>query len=141
VLFIGLGAGALPRMIRDRVETGIAERTEEGEEPPAPVRYTAVESSPEVAAVAEAFFGLNTEEIGVVVEDGVTFLKRAVEEGRKFDMIVLDAYAEGFMPPPHFMVEDFFALAKAVSGRERVHWMMMMMMMMMMLMLHTEGGA
>ncbi|VDM63560.1 unnamed protein product [Angiostrongylus costaricensis] len=56
------------------------------------MRITAVEISPATVNMAKKWFSLETDDrYQVVVDDGVQYLRRSVEEGQQFDAIILDA--------------------------------------------------
>uniref|UniRef100_A0A158P7Y8 Methyltransf_25 domain-containing protein n=1 Tax=Angiostrongylus cantonensis TaxID=6313 RepID=A0A158P7Y8_ANGCA len=56
------------------------------------MRITAVEISPATVNMAKKWFSLETDDrYQVVVDDGVQYLRRSVEQGQQFDAIILDA--------------------------------------------------
>ncbi|TNE89249.1 MAG: methyltransferase domain-containing protein [Deltaproteobacteria bacterium] len=93
VLIIGLAAGTVGNMVLGPLAEALQ----------AP-RVVGVEVDPTVVEVARAHMGLNPD-IEVHVGDGRTFLQ---SESRKFDVIVLDAYAQPTIPA-HLASAEFFA--------------------------------
>ncbi len=99
VLFIGLGAGLIPRMYLRRFPT---------------MQATIVEIDPQIPWVAEKYFAFPQDSrLQVIVADGRKYLERA---DREFDIIVVDAYdAVGAQVrlPPHLADEGFCGLLRA----------------------------
>lgn len=96
VLILGLAAGTIARGI---VET----------RPPGAVSVTGVEIDPAVVEVGKQYFSLGRlqDHIEVVVEDARTFLERSSE---KYDLILVDAYANQLYIPPHLATAEFYKL-------------------------------
>lgn len=92
VLVVGLGGGLIPKQIwRDHPN----------------VRVDVVEIDPEVVAVARRFFGLPEDpRLQVYVQDGRRFL---AETGRRYDLIILDAYYADAIPF-HLTTREFLEL-------------------------------
>ncbi len=91
VLMIGCGGGTLATMLSH-----------------AKVRVTVVDNDAASFAIARRYFRL-PDAVRCRVADGRAFLRR---HARRYDAIVLDAYADNALPR-HFATAGFFALAKA----------------------------
>ncbi|KAJ1353937.1 hypothetical protein KIN20_020509 [Parelaphostrongylus tenuis] len=77
VLVLGLGGGLLSGYLHQNFPQ---------------MKITAVDISPTVVSMAKKWFSLEPDErYQVVVEDGVQYLRRSVQQGLRFDAIVLDA--------------------------------------------------
>jgi spermidine synthase len=95
-LFVGLGAGSLPRYLSSHYPHA---------------RIDVVEVDPDVCDVARRFFCFaETENMKVHVDDGRSFLRGA---GRKYDIIFLDAYQVSSIPY-HLSTVEFM---QEVNGR------------------------
>jgi len=90
VLIVGLGGGTLSRHLDARHPE---------------LLVTAVEIDPIVVRFARRYFGLPVD-TQVVVADGRAFLERAE---RRWDLIVLDAASEDYIPPA-LMTREFYRL-------------------------------
>src|SRR4051812_35112633 len=78
VLIVGLGGGTLPRALSQLLPNATIET---------------VEIDPAVTRVAQQFFNFRTNERVRVTElDGRVFVKRALRDGRHYDLIMLDAF-------------------------------------------------
>jgi spermidine synthase len=92
-LCIGLGAGSVPRSLRQRHA----------------IATEVVEIDPEIVRVARRYFGFPPD-IPVVVEDGRTFVEHAPH---RYDFVVLDAFhAEAHAL--HLFTREFFARVDAI---------------------------
>lgn len=81
VLFVGLGAGAMPKYFTGRYPDAVID---------------IAEIDPDMAAVAQKYFYFKeNERMKVRVEDGRLFVKRAK---KKYDWIILDAYQNDYIP-------------------------------------------
>jgi spermidine synthase len=98
-LMIGLGGGTIANALRQAVP-GLA--------------LELVELDPAVIRVAGRYFGFEPGNFAsVVAEDGRVFVKRAGREGKRYDLIVLDAFDHQYVPE-HMMTREFFAEVKAL---------------------------
>lgn len=100
VLILGLATGTIARGI---IQT----------RPPGSVHVTGVEIDAQVVAFGRQFFSLASlpeDQLDIVIEDARTFLQRTDE---KYDMILVDAYANQLYIPPHMATQEFFTLAKS----------------------------
>ena len=99
VLVVGLGGGVLP--------AAFAELLPEA-------RIDVVEIDPVVVAVAERFFGFQaTERMQVSVADARVFTRRASGRARRYDLIVLDAFGNEYIPE-HLMTVEYFRETRAL---------------------------
>lgn len=71
---------------------------------------TGVEVDASVIDIAKRYFGVSDLPIGIVNEDGRTFL--AARENQKYDVIFSDAYSTQMYIPSHMVSAEFFDLAK-----------------------------
>lgn len=99
VLFVGLGGGTLPMVLRHYYPKA---------------QIDSIELDPEVAEVARKFFGLKEDaRTGVFVRDGRVQVRRFVREGRKYDLVFLDAFRGGYIPY-HLTTREFLEQVQAV---------------------------
>lgn len=90
VLFIGLGAGILPRFVRERFPLA---------------RIDIVEIDPEIPAIAEDYLGFRPDDrMKVITADGRDFINRNQEP---YDLIFVDAYTAMEIPFQLTTVEFF----------------------------------
>jgi spermidine synthase len=105
VLIIGLGGGTLPSALQR-----VLPNTE----------IDIVEIDPAVVIVAKKYFGfLPTHRVHINEEDGRVFVKRAIKKGEKYDMIMLDAFENEYIPP-HLLTRQFLAEVKAILTSDGV---------------------
>ncbi|MGH8185403.1 MAG: spermidine synthase, partial [Steroidobacteraceae bacterium] len=84
VLIIGLGGGTLPRALAQIVPQAQME---------------IVEIDPAVVRVAKRYFEFDSGgKIRVAETDGRVYVKRALREGRRYDLIMLDAFDHEYIP-------------------------------------------
>ena len=89
MLFVGLGAGSLPRYLSARYPRA---------------RLDAVEIDPEVPPIARRYFALPAaRNLRVIVRDGREFIR---EQTEKYDLVLIDAYF-GAEIPPHLATLEF----------------------------------
>lgn len=99
VLVIGLGGGTVPLTLTRLVDG---------------VTIDAVELDPAVVKVAQRYFGFAERPgLTVTVEDGRVFVKRAQRQGRRYDLIVLDAYGHQYIPE-HMLTREFLLEVKSL---------------------------
>lgn len=98
VLVVGIGGGSIPMAIREKYPDA---------------RVDAVELDQEVINVAERFFNFkpNSELLRVFAEDGRVHIRRAIREGVKFDVIMLDAFDKDYIPE-HMATAEFLEQVK-----------------------------
>lgn len=99
ILLIGLGGGTLPRVL-DALYPG--------------AEQDLVEIDPAVVRVAKAYFDF---EVGanmrVHERDGRVFVKRALLNGQKWDLILLDAFTDEYIPQ-HLLTREFLEELKGL---------------------------
>lgn len=99
VLIIGLGGGTIPRALKQVVPT---------------VRIDVVEIDPAVIDVAKKHFGfVEDAHVRAIAADGRVFVKRALREQRRYDVIMLDAFDHEYIPE-HLLTREFLAEVKAL---------------------------
>jgi spermidine synthase len=92
VLVIGLGGGSVPTALRALLPEAVIE---------------SVELDPAVVRVAERFFGFVPDARSTVLTgDGRVHVKRAARQGRRFDLVVLDAFDHLYVPE-HMITRDY----------------------------------
>lgn len=104
-LIIGLGGGVIPRAIQRLYPE---------------VTIDVVELDPAMLTVAEAYFDFEqTSSMLTHVSDGRVFVKRAVRSGRRYDLVVLDAFGLDWTPE-HMMTEEFLMEVKVLLGSKGI---------------------
>jgi spermidine synthase len=94
ILIIGLGGGTLPRALAQVVPSATID---------------VVEIDPAVVRVARRFFAFTPNDRMKVAEvDGRVFVKRALREGRRYDIVMLDAFDHEYIPE-HLLTREFLA--------------------------------
>jgi spermidine synthase len=97
ILIVGLGGGTLPRALRQMLPQA---------------RIDVVEIDPAVVAVAKRYFDFRDGGTVRVAEmDGRVFVRRARREGRRYDLIMLDAFDHEYIPE-HLLTEEFLTEVK-----------------------------
>ena len=92
VLVAGLGGGTLP--------TALAALLPD-------VRIDIVEIDPAVVKAARTYFDFQeSERVRVHIRDARVFAKRALQQGRQYDLVILDAYSGDYIPE-HLMTAEF----------------------------------
>lgn len=105
VLIIGLGGGTIPTALA-KVLPGAT--------------IDAVEIDPAVVRVAERYFGFRSgERIRVHETDGRVFVKRALREQRRYDLIMLDAFDHEYIPE-HLLTREFLREVKTLLSAHGV---------------------
>jgi spermidine synthase len=99
VLIIGLGGGTLPRALRQMLPQ---------------TRIEVVEIDPAVIRMASRYFNFAVDERTQVIEsDGRVYAKRALRAGRKYDLIMLDAFDHEYIPE-HLLTQEFLREVKGL---------------------------
>ena len=99
VLIIGLGGGTLPRALSRLL-------------PNATIDTVEIDSA--VTKVARAYFDFHTSDrVRVIEMDGRVFVKRALREGRRYELIMLDAFDHEYIPE-HLLTQEFLREVKAL---------------------------
>lgn len=105
ILIIGLGGGSLPSALKKIV-------------PQASIQT--VELDPSVARVAERFFGFTPgKNNAVAIEDGRVFVKRAQKQGKKYDLVILDAFDHVYVPE-HMLTREYLLEVKSLLEKDGV---------------------
>jgi spermidine synthase len=92
VLIIGLGGGTLPRALGRLVPTASID---------------VVEIDPAVMEVAKEYFDFDESgNVRAIAADGRVFVKRALREQRRYDLIMLDAFDHEYIPE-HLLTREF----------------------------------
>ncbi|MGH6612225.1 MAG: spermidine synthase [Burkholderiaceae bacterium] len=99
VLIIGLGGGTIPRVLLDVVPDAAID---------------VVEIDPAVVKVAERYFDFAADgDVRVFEVDGRVFVKRAIREQRRYQLIMLDAFDHEYIPE-HLLTEEFLREVKSL---------------------------
>lgn len=92
ILIVGLGGGTLPRALHQVLPNA---------------HIDVVEIDPAVVRVAKRFFDFRSgDRIHVAQTDGRVFVKRALRERRRYDLIMLDAFDHEYIPE-HLLTREF----------------------------------
>jgi spermidine synthase len=99
ILVIGLGGGTLPRaLMKVLPDAGI----------------DTVEIDPAVVRVAKQYFDFKPHaRVSVAEQDGRVFVKRAIREQRRYDLIMLDAFDHEYIPE-HLLTQEFLREVKTL---------------------------
>lgn len=101
VLVIGLGGGTLSSTLARLLPKAEIDN---------------IEIDPAVVRVAERYFGFTPgERQRVHTEDGRAFVERAVAQGSRYDLVILDAFDHDYIPP-HLLTREFLGLVKTLLG-------------------------
>lgn len=99
ILIMGLGGGSIPRVFRAVL-------------PGVPVDVVEVDEA--VVEVARDHFDFAAGgAVSVIVQDARVYVKRAARSGLKYDLIVLDAFDEEYIPE-HLMTREFLEECRAI---------------------------
>ncbi len=105
VLIIGLGGGTLPRALTQLLPQ---------------VTIDSVEIDPAVVKVAQKYFDFSiTPRSRVIEQDGRVFVKRAIREKRRYDLIMLDAFDHEYIPE-HLLTQEFLREVKSLLAVDGV---------------------
>lgn len=105
VLVIGLGGATLPLALARILPDATID---------------SVEIDPAVARVAERFFGYRqSDRQRLFIEDGRAFVEQAREQGKQYDMIMLDAFDTDYIPA-HLLTLEFFEHVRAILAPDGV---------------------
>ena len=92
ILVTGLGGGILPKALAELMPNA---------------RIDIVEIDPAVVSIAEQFFDFHAgENTRVFVQDARVFTRRAVRDGQRYDLILLDTF-DGDYIPEHLMTLEY----------------------------------
>jgi spermidine synthase len=99
ILIIGLGGGILTSTLSRILPKA---------------KIDTVEIDPAVVRVAQKYFNFRiTPAASVSEEDGRVFVKRAIRKGEKYDLIMLDAFDQEYIPE-HLLTKEFLSEVKKV---------------------------
>jgi spermidine synthase len=99
VLIIGLGGGTIPRVLRQLLPQ---------------TRIDVVEIDPAVVRVASRYFGFTAGGHTRVIEaDGRVYVKRALRDTQRYDLIMLDAFDHEYIPE-HLLTQEFLQEVKSL---------------------------
>lgn len=99
VLIIGLGGGTIPRALEKMFPQ---------------IRIEVAEIDPAVVRVAKQYFDFaESERVRVHPLDGRVFVKRAIREGRRYDLVMLDAFDHEYIPE-HLLTREFLLEVKSL---------------------------
>lgn len=105
ILMIGLGGGTLATAFSSILPNA---------------ELDVVELDPAMVRVAKEYFNFKpTAKVRVLVEDGRVFVKKAVGRGEKYDLIVLDAFGEKYIPS-HMMTLEFLREVQKILADDGV---------------------
>ena len=105
ILIIGLGGGTLPATLRSLLPNAVID---------------AVEIDPAVVKAARTYFGFKDDAaLKVHIEDGRVFVKRAIKAGAKYDLIMLDAFEDDYIPE-HLLTREFLLEVKTILSPQGV---------------------
>jgi spermidine synthase len=92
VLIIGLGGGTIPRALTQLVPEA---------------KIDVVEIDPAVVRVAKEYFRFSeSPKVRAFAQDGRVFVKQALREQRKYDLVMLDAFDHEYIPE-HLLTREF----------------------------------
>lgn len=99
ILVVGLGGGTLPGVFHELFPK---------------TQITSVEIDPAVVKAAkEYFFYQESEQVITAILDARVFIKRAGRQGKKWDLVILDAFNGDYIPE-HLMTREFLQEVQAV---------------------------
>lgn len=101
ILLVGLGGGSIPTALKTLLPDA---------------QVDVVEIDPAVTKVARRFFDFSeTPRLHVTEMDGRVFVKRAAREGRKYDVVLLDAFDHEYIPE-HLLTREFLQEVRSLLG-------------------------
>jgi spermidine synthase len=101
ILLIGLGGGTLPDALQKMLPG---------------VQLDIVEIDPAVDQVARKYFEFKPgPKTRIILEDGRVFVKRAARTKPNYDLIMLDAFAEDYIPE-HMLTREFLQEVKSIMA-------------------------
>ena len=99
ILIVGLGGGTLPTNLSTMAPDANIE---------------VVELDPAVVKVAKEYFNFKTgPKLSVHTEDGRVFIKKALRNGEHYDLIMLDAFEDDYIPE-HLLTKEFLTEVKGI---------------------------
>ena len=105
ILIVGLGGGSLPRALLQLLPTA---------------NIDVAEIDPAVVSVAHKYFSLPLNpRLRVIEADGRVFVKRAIREQRRYDLIMLDAFDHEYIPE-HLLTREFLSEVRTLLTPDAV---------------------
>jgi spermidine synthase len=99
ILIVGLGGGTLPMTMRGLLPNA---------------QIDVVEIDPAVTKAARTFFSFKEDDkLKVYEEDGRVFVKKAIKAGAQYDLIMLDAFEDDYIPE-HMLTREFLKEVKTI---------------------------
>src|SRR5579862_1751386 len=99
ILVIGLGGGTLPKVMAKLLPQASID---------------AVEIDPAVVQVAQRYFGFQTDaHIHVTEQDGRVYVRRMQRAGKRYELIMLDAYDNQYIPE-HMLTREFLGEVRSL---------------------------
>ena len=100
-LVVGLGAGTIPKMIKFFYPDAVID---------------VVEIDEEIYNVAKEFFFFNHgASVTVSIMDGRDFINRQIDQGRKYDVVILDAFNTDYIPERLKTVEFYKEVGEIIN--------------------------
>lgn len=105
ILIIGLGGGLLPRAFSQVIPSA---------------NVTSVEIDPVVVKLAKKYFYYSeSPKIKTIIRDGRVFIKRAKNQTKRYDWIILDAFNGDYIPE-HLLTKEFLQEAKDILSPDGI---------------------
>lgn len=105
VLVIGLGGGVLPTALQKLYPT---------------IQIDAIEIDPAVVRVAIKFFDFNPgKQVHIIEQDGRVFVKHALKQNTRYDLIILDAFDHEYIPE-HLLTKEFITEVRGLLADKGV---------------------
>lgn len=99
ILLVGLGGGTIPMLLADLY-------------PEAQIDVVELDSA--MLKVAKTHFEFSTSDrLRVTISDGRVAVKRAQAQGKTYDLVILDAFDESYIPP-HMLTKEFLSEIKNI---------------------------
>ena len=103
ILIVGLGGGTIPRTLERILPQA---------------RIDIVEIDAAVIKVAKDYFAFKeSDRMRVVESDGRVFVKRALRENRRYDLIMLDAFDHEYIPE-HLLTQEFLREVRSLLAED-----------------------
>ena len=106
VLVVGYAGGAVGRVLREA--EGVMSKK---------INIDGIEIDPLVNKVSLEYMGVKESERTIYIEDGRNYLTRN-ENAKKYDLVIIDAYANSLNIPPHLLTTEFFGSVKKNLSEE-----------------------
>ena len=103
-LILGLGGGGIAKVLKKQWRVP---------------KITGVEIDPIMIDMGEKYMGLKKDEIEIVMEDAMKFVKGKINGGEKYDLILVDMYVEDNIPEK-FTTPAFYDMTKKLLEKDGV---------------------